>query len=125
MTVRFLKVGIAAACLIVGGYVVADRSLDGWPVTFSIRNEVEHARCSLAFGNGWTWNVRLKTGEEKSWVFLSGAPESVDVTCQTAQRTITEHRTLDCPGSETHWITISDPKDESDHNMKDAFCIQT
>lgn len=61
-----------------------------WPSLVVVENKLAAAECSLAFSDGFTWNVALNEGQERYWLFILGRPEKVEFTCAADGRSVAQ-----------------------------------
>lgn len=53
-----------------------------WPSMVVVETRLAASQCSFAFSDGFTWDVALKPGQERFWLFVLGRPEKVAATCR-------------------------------------------
>lgn len=117
-----IKWTAAALAATLGLLLVLAAVTNRWPTVVVVRNEVEDATCAIAFSDGFTWNIDLRRGEEKFWLFVFGSPDSADASCSTPTRTFHDSESFTCGGHRpaafeaTFSITEPDPR-------LDEFCV--
>ncbi len=110
-----------AFALTLGGLLVLASITNRWPTVVVVRNEVEDARCAVSFSDGFTWNIDLRRGEEKFWLFVFGPPDSAEASCSTPTRTFHDGKSFTCGGQppfafEEKFIIEADSR-------LDEFCV--
>ena len=93
-----IKWAAAVFALTLGGLLVLGAITNRWPTAVVVRNDVEDATCAIAFSDGFTWNIDLRRGEEKFWLFIFGAPDSADASCSAPTRTFHDSESFTCGG---------------------------
>ena len=68
-----LAVAMGAVAIIAAICAVTGR----WPTMVVVQSRLPASECSFAFSDGFTWNVDLKPGQERFWLFVLGRPEKV------------------------------------------------
>lgn len=94
-----IKWSAAAFALMLGFLLVLAAITNRWPTAVVVRNEVEDASCAIAFSDGFTWNIDLKRGEEKAWLFVFGPPDSAEASCSTPTRVFHDVEGFGCGGN--------------------------
>ncbi|SRR5690606_17380388 len=61
---------------------------DKWPTFVGVHNQIEDAACEFTVDERSTWQVSLKAGEHKHWLFVFGEPGQVVGVCRTETRNV-------------------------------------
>lgn len=117
-----IKWAAAAIALMVGGLPELGAITNRWPTAVVVRNEVEDASCAIAFSDGFTWDMDLRRGEEKFWLFIFGPPDYADASCSTPTRTFHDDESFTCGGHLPDAFEATFSITETDSGLDD-FCV--